>query len=227
MQWHPRKDIIFATGRSDYPNQINNVLGFPFIFRGALDVGARTINEDMKVAAVRAIAALAKENVPYSVSQAYKTGNLSFGRQYLIPKPLDPRLIAVVAPAVAKAAIDSGVARRTITNWDEYKRELTKRLGLDNRLTQDIRNKAKENPKRVVFADAHNYMVLKAVEKVIADEIAKPILIGRKSVIDQIIAENNLNITDVPVIEYLSNDEVGRRERYANLLFEKNANAKV
>ncbi|MFW5879835.1 MAG: malic enzyme-like NAD(P)-binding protein, partial [bacterium] len=155
---HARNDIIFATGRSDYPNQINNVLGFPFIFRGALDVKATAINEDMKIAAVKALAKLAKEDVPESVNAAYKAKNLVFGPEYIIPKPLDPRLITRIAPAVAKAAVKSGVARRTIKDWDIYEQELRKRLGLDNQLIRDIRDKAHNNPKKVLFLQ-HNNLV--------------------------------------------------------------------
>ncbi|MFM7767028.1 MAG: malic enzyme-like NAD(P)-binding protein, partial [Bacteroidota bacterium] len=157
-----RNDIILATGRSDYPNQVNNVIGFPFIFRGALDVRAKQINEEMKLAAVRAIAELAKEPVPEIVNLAYNKTNIQFGREYIIPKPLDPRLITTVAPAVAKAAIASGVARQEITNWEAYEEELGKRLGHDNKVTRIITNKARQNPKRVVFAEADNYKILKA-----------------------------------------------------------------
>ena len=145
-----RNDIILATGRSDYPNQVNNVIGFPFIFRGALDVRATQINEAMKLAAVRAIAALAKEPVPEIVNLAYNKTNIQFGRDYIIPKPLDPRLITTVAPAVAKAAIESGVARVAISNWEAYEEELSKRLGHDNKITRIITNKARQNPQRVV-----------------------------------------------------------------------------
>ena len=160
-----RKDVIFATGRSDYPNQINNVLGFPFIFRGALDVRATTINEEMKIAAVKALASLAREDVPEAVNRAYMSSNLTFGREYIIPKPLDPRLISRIAPAVAKAAVDSGVAKRNIEDWDAYARELAKRLGLDNQLIREVRTKAQQNPKRVLFAEAADYKVLKAAQE--------------------------------------------------------------
>ena len=159
-----RPDIIFATGRSDHPNQVNNVLGFPYIFRGALDVRSTGINEEMKVAAALAIAALAKEAVPEVVTSAYETTNLSFGRQYIIPKPLDPRLLITVAPAVAKAAIDSGIARRPITDWDKYADELRQRMGLDNSLIHGLTEKAKENPKKVVFAEANHINMLKAAQ---------------------------------------------------------------
>eukprot|EP01137_Pigoraptor_chileana_P031452 Opistho-2@19303 len=157
-----RNDIIMATGRSDFPNQVNNVLGFPYIFRGALDVRATQINEEMKIAAVRAIADLAKKPVPEAVNLAYNQKNITFGKDYIIPKPLDFRLITAVAPAVAKAAMDSGIARYPITDWDGYREELKKRLGLDDKLMRAISVKAKGNPKRVVFAEADNYKILKA-----------------------------------------------------------------
>ncbi len=174
-----RKDVIIATGRSDYPNQVNNVLGFPFIFRGALDVLAKTINEEMKLAAVYALAGLAKEAVPEQVNIAYKVHNLTFGREYIIPKPLDPRLITHVAPAVAKAAIETGVARKIITDWKAYEIELMKRMGLYDKLVDDIRIRARQNPKTILFADANNFKVLKAVQAVMNEGIAKPILLGQ------------------------------------------------
>ena len=157
-----RKDIIMATGRSDHPNQVNNVLGFPYIFRGAMDVRATCINEEMKLAAVKAIAELAKETVPDEVNQAYDERNISFGKDQIIPKPLDPRLIYWVAPAVARAAMESGVATEPIKNWDAYETELKKRLGLDNKLMKNIIERAKKNPKKVVFAEADHYKILKA-----------------------------------------------------------------
>jgi malate dehydrogenase (oxaloacetate-decarboxylating)(NADP+) len=175
-----REDIIMATGRSDYPNQINNVLGFPFIFRGALDVRATTINEEMKIAASQALASLAKKYVPDMVAKAYNQQNIVFGKDYIIPKPLDPRLITTVSVAVAKAAIKSGVARKIITNWAEYEQELSERLGFDNRLVMSIRQKAKQNPKRVVFAEGSNFKILKAAQFVSREKIAKPILLGTK-----------------------------------------------
>jgi malate dehydrogenase (oxaloacetate-decarboxylating)(NADP+) len=216
-----RKDVIIATGRSDYPNQINNVLGFPFIFRGALDVRARTINEEMKLAAVYALAGLAKEAVPEQVNAAYKVSNLSFGREYLIPKPLDPRLITRVAPAVAKAAIESGVARINITDWKAYEIELMKRMGLYDKLVDDIRNRARENPKTIVFADANNLKVLKAVQNVVNEGIAHPILLGNDTEIRQLARNNNIEIRDYPVIDIHSPTEEDRRRRYAQRLFEK------
>jgi malate dehydrogenase (oxaloacetate-decarboxylating)(NADP+) len=216
-----RKDLIFATGRSDYPNQINNVLGFPFIFRGALDVRATTINEEMKLAAVHALAKLTKEDVPETVNMAYKTRNLKFGPEYIIPKPLDPRLITTVAPAVAKAAIDSGVARHIITDWDAYRVELMKRMGLHNKLVNDIRVKAKTEPKRVVYAEAENYRILKAAQMVEAEGIAHPILLGNEEEIRRVAQANNLDLPAVPIIDWNSPKEETRRRRYADLFFQK------
>ncbi len=216
-----RKDLIFATGRSDYPNQINNVLGFPYIFRGALDVRASTINEEMKIAAVRALAELAKEDVPEIVNAAYKSKNLVFGREYIIPKPVDPRLITRVAPAVAKAAIDSGIAGHVIPDWDKYKLQLSKRLGLDNQIIQDIRSKAQLRPKRVLFAEANDYKVLKAAQELIHDNICIPILLGNREEIEKISKENFLDLGDVKIIDPKSNKEDKRRASFARLLFEK------
>ena len=175
-----REDIIMATGRSDNPNQVNNVLGFPYIFRGALDVRAKCINEEMKLAAVKAIAELTKEPVPDSVNLAYGEQSISFGKEYIIPKPLDTRLISAVAPAVAKAAIKSGVAQEEIPNWEKYKLELNNRLGLDNKFIRSITNRARRNPKRVVFAEAEHYKILKAAQQVRDEGIAEPILLGKK-----------------------------------------------
>jgi len=175
-----RPDIIMATGRSDHPNQVNNVLGFPFIFRGALDVRATCINEEMKLAAALAIAALARESVPDYVNLAYGSKNLSFGTEYIIPKPIDNRLISTVSSAVAKAAIDSGVAKRIIKDWDAYRIELDNRLGKDNKLMRSLANKAKSNPKRVVFTEADTYKILKAAQVAKDEGIAKPILLGNK-----------------------------------------------
>ena len=216
-----REDIIFATGRSDHPNQINNVLGFPFIFRGALDVRATSINEEMKIAAVRALAELTKEDVPETVNTAYKAKNLSFGRDYIIPKPLDPRLITRVAPAVAKAAIDSGVARKNITDWDAYKSDLRKRLGLDNQLIRDIRDKAKHNPKRVLFGEATNYKVLKAAQELLHEKIAIPVLLGNKEEIESVIKENHLDLKDVLIIDPRDKSEECRRYQFGELLYKK------
>ena len=218
-----RKDIIFATGRSDYPNQVNNVLGFPFIFRGALDVKARSINEEMKVAAVYALANLAKEAVPDTVNRAYKTQNIYFGRDYIIPKPLDPRLIYHVAPAVAKAAIETGVARTTIDDWDAYKAGLRKRMGIDNQLIREVRAKARSNPKKLVFSEADNYMMLKAIQTVRNEGIAEPVLLGDKKRIESMIKKFHLDITDLQIIEQRCPEGDELRKKYAQRLFEKRA----
>lgn len=217
-----RKDIIMATGRSDYPNQINNVLGFPFIFRGALDVRATTINEKMKIAAAKALANLAKEYVPEMVAKAYNMQNIVFGKEYIIPKPLDPRLITTVSIAVAKAAMESGVARNPIKNWDIYTQELTNRLGIDNKLIMAIRNKAKENPKRVVFAEANNFKVLKAAQFIVRTGIAKPILIGNIEKIKALIKENQMELENVPIIDLYQSVSEDQRHRFAKILYEKN-----
>ncbi len=216
-----RKDVIMATGRSDYPNQVNNVLGFPFIFRGALDVRANKINEAMKMAAVYAIANLAKEPVPESVNLVYGSRNLSFGPEYIIPKPIDPRLISTVPPAVAKAAIESGVAQRNIEDWEVYKQELIKRLGLDNDLLKSITAKAKQNPKRVVFAEADHYKILKAAQQVKDEGIAKPILLGDKKKINKLIEEYNLDLEDVPIVDPRSQEEEARRHAFGDVLYQK------
>ncbi|MEN9445033.1 MAG: hypothetical protein RIS47_1924, partial [Bacteroidota bacterium] len=216
-----RNDIIFATGRSDYPNQVNNVLGFPYIFRGAMDVHASSINEAMKIAAVRALAELAKQPVPETVNSAYGQGNIIFGRDYLIPKPLDPRLITTVAPAVAKAAIASGVARKEITDWDMYQMDLINRLGLDNKLIRDITAKAKSMPVKVVFAEANNFHVLKAAQVVIQEGIAHPILLGDADEIALIVKENDLDLSAAIIVDYRSVAEEPRRKRYAQMLFNK------
>lgn len=216
-----RDDIIMATGRSDFPNQINNVLGFPFIFRGALDVRAKNINEEMKIAAVHALATLAKEAVPESVIVAYKARNLSFGRDYIIPKPLDPRLITRVAPAVAKAAIESGAARRQISDWKRYEVELMKRMGLHNKLIDEIHARAKTNPKRILFGDANNYKVLKAVQLVVHEGLARPVLLGPEHEIKAIAAENNFDIEGIPIIDFRSDREEMRRKKFAEIMFEK------
>jgi malate dehydrogenase (oxaloacetate-decarboxylating)(NADP+) len=218
-----RKDIIFATGRSDYPNQVNNVLGFPFIFRGALDVKARAINEEMKVAAVYALANLAKEAVPDTVNKAYKTQNIYFGRDYIIPKPLDPRLIYHVAPAVAKAAIETGVARTTIEDWDAYREELKKRMGIDNQLIMEVRNKARSNPKKLVFSEADNYMMLKAIQTVKNEGIAEPVLLGDKKRIESMIKKFHLDLHDLQIIEQRCPEADEMRKKYAQHLFEKRA----
>ena len=216
-----REDIIIATGRSDTPNQVNNVLGFPFIFRGALDVRATQINEPMKLAAVHAIAQLAKEAVPDSVNIAYGTKNLSFGPEYIIPKPIDYRLISTVSPAVAKAAIESGVAKKKITDWDAYCVELDNRLGQDNKLMKSLAAKAKSNPKRVVFTEADNYKILKAAQVVRDEGIAKPILLGKKSKISALIEEFSLDLNDVPIIDPYADDEEQQRNSFADTLWKK------
>jgi malate dehydrogenase (oxaloacetate-decarboxylating)(NADP+) len=216
-----REDVIMATGRSDHPNQVNNVLGFPYIFRGALDVRATTINEEMKLAAVKAIAALAKEQVPDVVNEAYDAKSISFGRTQIIPKPLDPRLIYWVAPAVAKAAIDSGVAKEPITDWKKYELELMERLGLDNKFVRNLTAKAKRNPKKVVFAEADNYKILKAAEMALEEGIAVPILLGREKKIKQIIEEYNLELDDCIIIDPRSDSELKQREEFAEILHSK------
>ncbi len=216
-----RKDIIMATGRSDYPNQVNNVLGFPYIFRGALDVRAKQINEAMKLAAVKALAELAKTAVPDIVNMAYNQQNLCFGNEYIIPKPLDPRLLSTLAPAVAKAAMDSGVAQQTITNWDNYVLQLNKRLGLDNQLMRILSNKARRDPKRLVFADAENTKILKAASIVYDDGIAYPILLGNETRIKNIAEANNIDITDLPIIDVRSDAMETKREFFGSLLFQK------
>lgn len=216
-----RDDIIMATGRSDYPNQINNVLGFPFIFRGALDVRATSINEEMKVAAVKALADLAKEYVPEMVAKAYNQQNIVFGKNYIIPKPLDPRLITTVAVAVAKAAIKTGVARKKIKSWTAYTQELTDRLGFDNKLIMAIRNKARQAPKRVVFAEANDYKVLKAAQFVNREGIAKPILLGDEKKIKSMIKENQLELENIPIIDLHNNVSKDKRHQFAKILHEK------
>ena len=216
-----RKDIIMATGRSDHPNQVNNVLGFPFIFRGALDVRATTINEEMKLAAVKAIASLAKETIPEEVIEAYGEKNIMFGREQIIPKPLDPRLIYYVAPAVAKAAMDSGVARNPIADWDAYEMQLKNRLGLDNKLVRNITAKAQENPKRVVFAEADNIKILKAAQTAMEEGVAFPILLGKRSKIEALIEEYAIEMPDVLIIDPKAEEEDDRRAAYGKAFFEK------
>ena len=215
-----RPDAIMATGRSDYPNQVNNALGFPFIFRGALDVRATEINETMKLAAVYALAGLAKSPVPDSVSLAYNEKNIVFGKDYIIPKLIDPRLITAVAPAVAKAAMESGVAKQPITDWAQYENDLIKRLGLDNNFVKVIVNKAKRDPKRVVFAEADTYKILKAAQIVYEDKVAIPILLGDKSKINQIIKENKLELKGVQIIDTWSPEQDATREQFGEALFQ-------
>ena len=210
-----------ATGRTDFPNQVNNVLGFPYIFRGALDVRARSINEAMKLAAVKALAELAKTPVPDIVNLAYNKKNLAFGPEYIIPKPLDPRLLATVAPAVAKAAQESGVAQKQITNWDSYVLELNKRLGLDNQIMRILGSKARRDPKRIVFAEADNQKILKAASIVYDDGIAYPILLGDEQKIKRIAAENKIDITDFPIIDTHSPEMADKKQLYSDLFFKK------
>ncbi len=214
-----RPDIIMATGRSDFPNQVNNVLGFPFIFRGALDVRSTAINEEMKLAAVRAIADLALEPVPESVMMAYNDNSLSFGREYLIPKPMDPRLLTTVAPAVAKAAMDSGVARKPIQDWEAYKSELRRRLGMDNDFADRLMTKAKKSPKRVVFAEADNVQILRAAQIGVSEGICQPILMGVEEKIRGLMEENNIEIPGAVIVDPRT-DEAKRRE-FGTRLFEK------
>ncbi len=214
-----RKDVIMATGRSDYPNQVNNVLGFPFIFRGALDVRAKQINEAMKLAAVKALAELAKTPVPDIVTMAYNEKSMTYGADYIIPKPLDPRLLSTVAPAVAKAAMDSGVARINIENWDTYKTELNKRLGLDNQIIRAIGNKARKDPKRVVFAEAENIKILKAVQIVFDEGICYPILLGNKNRIEKIATENNISLEGIPILDPSQEEYDEKREVFGEMFF--------
>lgn len=215
-----RKDVIMATGRSDYPNQVNNVLGFPYIFRGAMDVRATGINEEMKIAAVKAIAELAKKTVPESVNLAYNNKkNISFGKDYIIPKPMDPRLITSVSVAVAKAAIESGIARKTISNWDAYADELSRRLGTEDALLRGLSSKAKSDPKCIVFAEADHYKILKAAQIVKDEGIARPILLGNKAKIKFILKETGLDLDGVQIIEPA--EETAKVEQYAQLLYQK------
>jgi len=219
-----RPDCIMATGRSDYPNQVNNVLGFPFIFRGALDVRASTITEEMKLAAVRALADLAKQQVPDIVNIAYGNANLKFGKDYIIPKPVDPRLITTVAPAVAKAAMDSGDASYPITDWEAYNYELSQRLGLDNNLTKVIETRARQERKRVVFADAENVSVLKAAAQALDEGIAEPILLGTHETINRMITEQNIRLENVKIIDPknpTTKAEAKRQKEYTDYFLEK------
>jgi malate dehydrogenase (oxaloacetate-decarboxylating)(NADP+) len=216
-----RKDLIMATGRSDYPNQVNNVLGFPYIFRGALDVRAKQINEPMKLAAVYALAEMAKTPVPDIVNLAYNEKTISYGPNYIIPKPFDPRLLATVAPAVAKAAMESGVARINITDWEAYKIELNKRLGLDNQLSRILSNKAKSNPKRIVFADAENAKILKTAQMVLEEGIGFPILLGDEKVIRRLAEENAVELDDMPIINPKDDEHADIRKEFGEVFFAK------
>ena len=218
-----RDDIIFATGRSDYPNQINNVLGFPYIFRGALDTHAKAINEEMKRAAVYAIADLAKEPVPDVVNAAYKLKRTPFGRDYILPKALDPRLLTRVSCAVAKAAIDSGVSRKTITDWEGYANHLREMMGYDNKLLRSFTDMAKANPKRVVFAEANHVNMLKAAAEAKAEGICFPILLGNEERLAKIAAEENISLEGIEIVNLRHDRETERRHRYARILSDKKA----
>jgi len=214
-----RKDLIMATGRTDYPNQVNNVLGFPYIFRGALDVRATAINESMKMAAVRALAALTRETVPDIVNLAYNEKTITFGPDYIIPKALDPRLLSTIAPAVAKAAMESGVAKHPITDWEAYELELNKRLGIDNQLSRVIGNKARKDPKRVVFADAENVKILKVAQLTVEEGVGFPILLGDPKKILRLATENNIDISDMPIIDPKADDTEELRKQFADSFY--------
>ncbi len=216
-----RKDVIMATGRSDFPNQVNNVLGFPYIFRGALDVRATQINEAMKLAAVKALAELTRSTVPDIVIMAYNEKNIVFGPNYIIPKPLDPRLLSYVAPAVAKAAMESGVARQPITDWEAYKHELDERLGIDNQLLRVIGVKARKDPKRVVFAEAENQKILKTAQLAQDEGIAFPILLGNPEKIKMIAEANGIDLAGMPIIDPKSDESQQKRMEFGKLFFEK------
>ena len=216
-----RPDVLMATGRSDYPNQINNVIGFPYIFRGALDVQAKAINEEMKMAAVQAIADLAKQPVPDVVNDVYHVNNLSFGPSYFIPKPVDPRLITEVSAAVAKAAIESGVARKEITDWDAYKSQLRELLGQETKLTQKLYDTARQHPQRVVFAEGIHPTVLKAAVQAKAEGICQPVLLGNDERIKKLAKELKLSLKGIEIVNLRHDREAARRERYAAILAEK------
>jgi malate dehydrogenase (oxaloacetate-decarboxylating)(NADP+) len=216
-----RNDLIMATGRSDFPNQVNNVLGFPYIFRGALDVRATSINEEMKLAAVRALADLAKTPVPDIVTMAYNQKQMAFGYDYIIPKPIDPRLLATVAPAVAKAAIKSGVARKEITDWERYSSDLNSRLGIENQLSRALSAKARQDPKRVVYADAENIKILKTAQLALEEKIAYPILLGNENKIRKIAAENSIVLDMIPIIDPKAESSENKRKAYGEIFFSK------
>lgn len=218
-----RPDVLMSTGRSDYPNQINNVIGFPYIFRGALDTRATAINEEMKLAAVRAIANLAKKPVPDVVNAAYHVNNLTFGPEYFIPKPVDPRLITEVSMAVAKAAMESGVARKQITDWDEYKNRLKELMGQENKLTRQLYETARRNPQRVVFAEGIHPNMLKAAVEAKAEGICHPILLGNEERIAKLAKELDLSLEGIEIVNLRHDREAERRERYARILCEKRA----
>ena len=216
-----RPDVLMSTGRSDYPNQINNVIGFPYIFRGALDVNAKAINEEMKIAAVHAIADLAKQPVPDVVNQVYNVNNLTFGPDYFIPKPVDPRLITEVSAAVAKAAMDSGVARKQITDWDAYKRDLRLRMGQETSVTQNLYETARKHPQRVVFAEGLHPTMIKAAVQAKEEGLCQPILLGNTEMIQKKAQEMELNLEGVEIVNLRHDNEHDRRERYAKMLAEK------
>ena len=216
-----RPDVLMSTGRSDYPNQINNVIGFPYIFRGALDTAAKAINEEMKIAAVRAIAALAMQPVPEIVNKVYHVSNLTFGRDYFIPKPVDPRLLTEVSTAVAKAAIESGVARKTITDWDKYKEHLLELMGRESKLTQQIHETARTNPQRVVFAEGVHPTMLKAAVEAKSLGICYPILLGNEERIEKLAAELDLSLEGIEIVNLRHDRESARREKYARILTDK------
>lgn len=216
-----RPDVLMSTGRTDYPNQINNVIGFPYIFRGALDVNATAINEEMKMAAVLAIADLAKQPVPDVVNDVYKVNNLTFGRDYFIPKPVDPRLITEVSSAVARAAMESGVARKQITDWDEYKKNLRQLLGQETKMTQKLYDTARKHPQRVVFAEGIHPTMMKAAVQAKAEGICQPILLGNDERIYKLAKELDLSLEGIEVVNLRHDNEAERRERYARILTEK------
>ncbi|MBR4922346.1 MAG: NADP-dependent malic enzyme, partial [Bacteroidaceae bacterium] len=218
-----RPDVLMSTGRSDYPNQINNVIGFPYIFRGALDVASTAINEEMKLAAVRAIASLAKQPVPDVVNEVYHVNNFTFGPEYFIPKPVDPRLITEVSMAVAKAAMESGVARKHITDWEAYRQHLKELMGQESKLTRQLRETARRNPQRVVFAEGIHPNMLKAAVEAKAEGICHPILLGNDEAIGKLAKELELNLDGIEIVNLRHPDEAPRRERYARILCEKRA----
>ena len=218
-----RPDVLMSTGRSDYPNQINNVIGFPYIFRGALDVAATAINEEMKLGAVRAIAALAKQPVPDVVNETYHVNNFTFGPDYFIPKPVDPRLITEVSMAVARAAMESGVARKPITDWEAYRQHLLELMGQESKLTRQLRETARRNPQRVVFAEGIHPNMLKAAVEAKAEGICHPIVLGNDEAIAKLAKELDLSLEGIEIVNLRHPNEAPRRERYARILAEKRA----
>ena len=218
-----RPDVLMSTGRSDYPNQINNVIGFPYIFRGALDVAATAINEEMKLAAVRAIADLAKQPVPDIVNEVYQVNNFTFGPDYFIPKPVDPRLITEVSMAVARAAMESGVARKPITDWESYRQHLKELMGQESKLTRQLRDTARRNPQRVVFAEGIHPNMLKAAVEARAEGICYPILLGNDEAIEKLARDLELSLEGIEIVNLRHPNEAPRRERYARILAKKRA----